>query len=83
MPGSCNIRGIPGYYRSSIPLKDFITALSNPLYFLKNENRIHKISIGTGNSGTYWGSLKWLNEDGTIKNEFMYIEEPKQEEIML
>ncbi|WP_179415373.1 hypothetical protein HDF19_09955 [Mucilaginibacter sp. E4BP6] len=65
----------------NVPIKDFVTALSNPLFFLKNEKRIHKISVGTGNNGVYWGSLKWINEDGSIKAEHKYIEEPKQPEI--
>jgi len=65
----------------SISIKDFITALSNPLFFLKKEERITKISIGAGNMGVYWGSVKWLNEDGTVKKEHMYIEEPKEDRI--
>lgn len=68
-------------YEPNVGVKEFISALSNPLYFLKNENRIHKFSLATGNSSVYWGSLKWLNEDGTIKKEHMYIEEPKEEQI--
>jgi len=62
-------------------VKDFITALSNPLFFLKKEERITKVSVGTGNMGVYWGCLKWLNEDGTVKKEHMYIEEPKEDRI--
>jgi len=65
----------------SVSVKDFTVALSNPLFFLKKEERIHKITVGTGNNGVYWGSSKWLNEDGSVKPEHMYIEEPKQEEI--
>jgi hypothetical protein len=64
-----------------VSVKDFVTALSNPLFFLKNEQRVHKISVGTGNMGVYWGSLKWLNEDGTVKQEHMYIEEAKEAQI--
>lgn len=65
-----------------VPAKDFVIALSNPLYYLKNENRIKKLTIGTGNLGVYWGSAKWLKEDGlTPKEEHMYIEEPKEEPI--
>lgn len=65
----------------AVGVKDFITALSNPLYFLKSENRIHKITVGTGNSGVYWGSGKWLNENGLPKEEYKYIEETKEPEI--
>jgi len=64
-----------------ISVKDFITALSGPIFYLKKEERIHKITIGTGNNNVYWGSLRWVNEDGTVKDEHKYIEEPKQEEI--
>lgn len=64
-----------------ISVKDFTVALSNPLYFLKNENRVHKISVGVGNTGVYWGSAKWLGEDGAPKPEYMYVEESKEEPI--
>lgn len=65
----------------STSVKDFMTALSNPLYFLKNENRILKIAVGTGNSGVYWGSGKWVDENGIPKEEYKYIEEAKEPEI--
>jgi len=67
----------------STSTKDFMTALSNPLYFLKNENRIHKITVGTGNNGVYWGSLKWIDEKGFPKEEFKYLDEAKEPEIEL
>ena len=65
----------------NVSVKEFITALSGPLFALKKEERIHKITLGTGNSNVYWGSAKWLNEDGTVKQEHLYLEEPKQEVI--
>lgn len=58
-----------------------MTSLSNPLFVLKNEQRVQKVTVGIGNNNVYWGSQKWLNEDGSVKKEHMYIEEPKQTQI--
>lgn len=59
---------------------------SSILSILKKRGLIVKKVINGNNQNCFWGSPKWLNEDGTIKDEFMYNKKylknfPKKEEL--
>jgi len=68
-------------YEPQADLKALINSLSSPLYQLKTENKVFKLTVGTGNNNVYWGSAKWLDEQGNPLPEHMYKAEEKQMEI--
>ena len=46
--------------------------MSRRTKYLKERNKIVKYQLGNKKSNTFWGSPKWLNENGNIKSEHMF-----------
>lgn len=42
---------------------------------LKKMNKIKSYKIGTSNKNVFWGSPKWIDDEGNIKNEYNYNED--------
>jgi hypothetical protein len=61
-----------GYERD---IADKLTSRTLPL---KKEGKILKIQPDGSNINTFWGFKKWLDENGKVKQEHIYILEPSQ-----
>jgi len=48
------------------------TKLSRNTRKLKEDNKIVSFQVGNSKSNFFWGSPKWVNSDGSIKEEYMY-----------
>lgn len=59
-------------------IEDIISKLSPILSRFKNENELVNVRDGLSNIYVYWGSPKWLDESGKIKEEHKYIPIPKK-----
>lgn len=53
-------------------IKEIAAKLSPAISFFKNQKVIVKITIGTSNLNTFWGSKNWIESDGTAKEKHMY-----------
>lgn len=58
-----------------ISATDFTKKFSSILSMLKRDGQLTNVVVNDINRNTFWGSPKWLNEDGTIKEENMYNDE--------
>ncbi|WP_299675711.1 hypothetical protein [uncultured Dokdonia sp.] len=53
-------------------VNNLVTQLSRRTKLLKEKGKIVKYQHGTKKSNSYWGSPKWLDENGDVKPEHMY-----------
>lgn len=63
-------------YISNITDEDvdnLVTQLSRRTKYLKEKGKIVKHQHGNKRANSFWGSPKWLDSDGNIKNENKYI----------
>jgi hypothetical protein len=55
-------------------IKEWTSKLSTGTGQLKQNDTIVKFQASASNQDTFWGSPKWLNDDGTIKEGFEFDE---------
>ena len=51
---------------------DWAIRLSRKTRELKSKNKIQKFQVGKSRQNVFWGSVNWLNDDGSIKKEYEY-----------
>lgn len=56
---------------------DWTMKLSRTTGKLKENGEISSYRVGSSNTGYYWGSPKWLEENGNIKKGYDYIDDSK------
>lgn len=52
--------------------KPEVFKVSSTLSALRRVNKVHKFQLGTQNRNSFWGSTKWLDENGEILSQYMY-----------
>lgn len=61
-------------YEPETSVNEFVEKLSAPITYLKGQGAIVKVTVGKGYLNTFWGSAKWVDENGNPKPEHMYDE---------
>lgn len=65
-------------FEPTITIEEAKKGLGSAKNMLLKSNAIVKHQVGTNNSNTFYGSPSWINDDSTIKPEYMYDENALQ-----